>query len=74
MSVSIPFVGSWRSRRRPMAALVSIDREQIWIDLAAQPPVGATLDLGFPAVVTESRQVAGGGLLIAAERVSDNGR
>jgi hypothetical protein len=52
-----------------MVALVRVDGQQTWIDLKAQPPVGSTLHVGFPVVVTESKRVAGGGLLISAERV-----
>ncbi len=52
-----------------MAALVRVDDDQIWVELKALPAVGATLDIGFPVVVIESRQVAGGGMLIAAQRV-----
>jgi hypothetical protein len=31
------------------------------------PAVGATLDIGFPVVVTESKVVVGGGVLVTAE-------
>jgi hypothetical protein len=39
--------------------------------LASRPPVGATIDIGFPVVVTESKDVAGGGILVAAEPVDN---
>lgn len=71
MSLSIPFVSSRQRRRRAVAALVRVDGQRVWAELEEQPPVGSTLDVGFPVIVTESRQVAGGGLLIAAERVDE---
>jgi len=52
-----------------MASLVRVGREQLWVELTTPPPVGAVLDVGFPVVVTECRQVAGGGMLITAERI-----
>jgi len=55
-----------------MASLIRVDSEQIWVELSTQPPVGAILDVGFPVVVTDSKQVAGGGMLITAERINDN--
>ena len=70
MSASLlPFVAPLRPRRRYIASLVRVDREQMWVELNAQPRAGAILNVGFPAIVTESKEVAGGGLLITAERV-----
>ena len=73
MSIATPIVASLRLRRRSMASLVRVDGDQIWVELNSQPPVGAVLDVGFPVVVTESRQVAGGGMLITAERIHESG-
>ena len=69
MSLATPIVASLRLRRRSMASLVRVDGEQLWVELTTPPPVGAVLDVGFPVVVTECRQVAGGGMLITAERI-----
>ena len=71
MSLSIPFVDSLRRRRRPRSALVRVGNQHIWVDMDSQPPVGSTLDVGFPVMVTEARQVAGGGMLVLAERVDE---
>jgi hypothetical protein len=55
-----------------MASLVRVGGEQMWVGLNTQPEVGAILDVGFPVVVTDSKQVAGGGLLITAERIHED--
>ena len=49
-----------------------VDGEQIWVELRKPAPVGAILDVGFPVVVTESKEVAGGGMLITAERLHES--
>ena len=54
-----------------MASLVRVGREQLWVELTTPPPVGAVLDVGFPVLVTRCRQVAGGGMLITAERLAE---
>jgi hypothetical protein len=71
MSIATPIVASLRLRRSSMASLVRVGDEQIWVGLHTQPSVGATLDVGFPVVVTESKLVAGGGMLIRAERIRE---
>ena len=55
-----------------MASLVRVGGDQIWVELDTQPAVGAILDVGFPVVVTEAKQVAGGGMLITAEPIGKN--
>ena len=55
-----------------MASLVRVGGDQIWVELDSRPPVGAILDVGFPVVVTEAKHVAGGGMLITAERIGKN--
>jgi hypothetical protein len=72
MSLSTPIVASLRLRRRSMASLVRVGDDQLWVELNTQPLVRAIIDVGFPAVVTQSRQVAGGGMLIAAERIDEH--
>ena len=49
-----------------------VDGEQIWVELHRPAPVGAILDVGFPVVVTEAKEVAGGGMLITAERLDES--
>jgi hypothetical protein len=34
--------------------------------------VGATIDVGFPVRVLESKDVAGGGVLVVAEKVDED--
>jgi hypothetical protein len=70
MFLTTPFVASLRLRRRSMASLVRVGDDQMWVGLNTQPPVGAVLDVGFPVLVTASKQVAGGGMLITAERIA----
>jgi len=72
MSIPTPIVASLRLRRRSMASLVRIGGEQMWVELNRQPALGAILDVGFPVVVTESKLVAGGGMLITAERIDES--
>lgn len=72
MSLSAPFVASLRLGRRSRAALVRVGDQQVWVDLSRQPAVGAMLDVGFPVVVTECKQVPGGGMLIRAERIGED--
>ncbi len=71
MSLAAPIIASLHLRRRSIASLVRVDGEQIWVELRKPAPVGAILDVGFPVVVTESKEVAGGGMLITAERLHE---
>jgi hypothetical protein len=71
MSVTSALRASFRLRPRSTAALVRVDGQEIRIGLAERPPVGSKLDVGFPVIVTESKQVAGGGILIAADRIDE---
>lgn len=57
-------------RRRLVSAVVIVDGERLSTPLAAKPPVGTQLDVGFPVVVVQTKDVAGGGVIIAAERVN----
>lgn len=63
-----------RRRREGIAAVVLVEGEAYRPYLEARPPVGATIDVGFPVMVTESKTVAGGGLLIAAVPVDNEAR
>jgi hypothetical protein len=72
MSLASPIIASLHLRRRSTASLVPIGGEQMWVELHEPAPVGAILDLGFPFVVTESKQVVGGGMLITAELLSES--
>lgn len=71
MSLAAPIVASLRLRRRSMASLVRVGGEQLWVELITQQPIGAVLDVGFPILVTQCGQVAGGGMLITAERLAE---
>ena len=55
-----------------MASLVRVGDERMWLELNRRPPVGAILDVGFPVLVTASKQVAGGGMLITAEPIGEH--
>lgn len=72
MSLATPIVASLHLRRRSIASLVRVGSEQMWVELRTEPQVGAILDVGFPVVVTDSKQVAGGGMLITAERIHED--
>jgi hypothetical protein len=37
--------------------------------LSAKPPVGARLDVGFAVVVVKTKDVAGGGVIVAGDRL-----
>ena len=54
-------------RRRAVAVIVNVDGRPYRTQLHEMPAVGATLDIGFPVVVTESKVVVGGGVLVTAE-------
>jgi hypothetical protein len=56
---------------RTIAANVWVQGDVYRTSLTEKPPVGATIDIGFPARVTQSKAVAGGGVLIVAERASE---
>ena len=72
MSLAAPIVASLRLRRRSTASLIRVGNEQLWVELTTQPPAGAILDVGFPVVVTDCKHVAGGGMLITAERIPES--
>lgn len=59
---------AYRSRRR-VAAHVVVDGAVHRLHLASRPLVGTTLNIGFPVVVTGRRDVAGGGVIVRAERI-----
>ena len=61
MSLAHPFVTPLRLRRRAMASIVQVGDERMRLELSTQPPVGAILDVGFPVLLTASKQVAGAG-------------
>src|SRR3954470_10615019 len=65
----------WPGRQpRSIAANVWVQGDVYRTSVSEKPPVGATIDIGFPARVTQSKAVAGGGVLIVAERAGqDNG-
>jgi hypothetical protein len=58
--------------RQPLsiAANVWVQGDVYRTSVSEKPPVGATIDIGFPARVTQSKAVAGGGVLIVAEPAS----
>jgi hypothetical protein len=61
----------WPGRQpRSIAANVWVQGDVYRTSVTEKPPVGATIDIGFPARVTQSKAVAGGGVLIVAERAS----
>jgi hypothetical protein len=60
------------SKAKTGAAIVIVDGVSHRASLAEKPPVGATIDVGFPARVTESKTVAGGGFLVAAEKIDQD--
>jgi hypothetical protein len=62
-------IANVRLRERRVAAVVLVHGDAYRTELSEQPPVGAKLDIGFPVIVTESKQVAGGGILVAAEPI-----
>ena len=72
MSLASPIIASLHLRRRSTASLVRIGGEQIWVELHEPAPVGAILDVGYPVVVTQSKQVVDGGMLITAERLPES--
>jgi hypothetical protein len=51
---------------------VLVDEERILMKLDAKQPVGSRLDVGFPVVVVQVEDDAGGGLVVAADRVDDS--
>ena len=65
-------VGANGSRQRLFAAVVSVDQQSYSVRLREKPMVGATIDVGFPVRVLESKDVAGGGVLVAAEKVDED--
>ena len=62
-----------RSRRRNgVSALVLVDDQRIRTTLAAKPPVGSRIDVGMPVEVVQTKDVAGGGIIVAAARTDDS--
>jgi hypothetical protein len=61
-----------RQASRQTYALVRVGSITYRTYLAGRPHVGATIGIGLPVVVTESKDVAGGGILVTAEPL-DNG-
>ena len=61
-------------RRRAVAVIVNVDGKSYGTQLKEMPAVGATLDIGFPVVVTESKVVIGGGVLVTAEDANGPGK
>ena len=61
-------------RRRAVAVIVNVDGKPYGTQLSEMPAVGATLDIGFPVVVTESKVIIGGGVLVTAEHANGPGR
>ena len=55
-------VGMSKLRQQGMSALVLVDDARIRTPRAAKPPVGARLDVGFPVVVVQTKDVAGAAL------------
>jgi len=64
-------LGPSAEREQGVPAVVLVDGRRITISLAEKPPVGARLDVGYPVVVVESKDVAGGGVIVAATRADD---
>ena len=60
-----------RPRRRAVAVIVAVDGKPYRTQLREKPAVGARIDIGFPVVVTESKVVVGGGVLVQAEDASE---
>lgn len=59
--------------RRRRAASIVVDNVSYPTRMRECPAVGITLDVGFPVVVTSSRRVAGGGILVTARRADLSG-
>jgi hypothetical protein len=54
-----------RFRRRRRYLCVQVDGTRYPARLRDKPDVGATLDIGFPVVVTDATDAAGGGPVLA---------
>jgi hypothetical protein len=64
----------WAESRR-VAAIVTVDGGRpIRTELDEKPEVGAELDVGFPVLVTETKVVLGGGVLVQAEDLTIRNR
>jgi len=50
------------------SALVLVDNRRIVTQVRGKPAIGAQLDVGFPVVVVQTKDVAGGGLIVQARR------
>jgi hypothetical protein len=54
---------------RSVPAVVIIEEQRISTCLREKPQLGARLDVGCPVVVVDSKDVAGGGVIVAAARL-----
>jgi hypothetical protein len=59
-------------RQQGVPAIVIVDDKRIRTTLSAKPPVGARLDVGMPVEVVQAKDVAGGGIIVAAARTDDS--
>ena len=57
-------------RTQSISTLIIVDDRKIATRLAERPRIGTRLDVGAPVVVTQTKDVAGGGLIVVA-RVDD---
>jgi hypothetical protein len=55
-------------RNVAIPALVILDERRITTCLEKRPEVGARLDIGEPVIVMQTKDVAGGGLIVEASR------
>jgi hypothetical protein len=60
------------SRQRLLAAVVYVNQQSYSVRLREKPMIGATIEVGFPVRVLESKDVAGGGVLVVAEKVDED--
>ena len=56
--------------RFPFTGMVVVDNKSYAVWLEEKPVAGATINVGFPARILETKDVAGGGVLIIAVRLS----
>ena len=62
-----------KAQNQPLIAVVAlVDNQSYSIRLREKPAVGATVDVGFPVRVLEAKDVAGGGVLVVAEKVNED--
>jgi hypothetical protein len=58
-------------RRTAIPAIVIVDDRRVLTRLVERPHVGARLDIGDSVVVTQMKDVAGGGLIVTARRAGN---